>query len=62
VVNIDKEAKVVMLEGGAKIQYNSLLSTLPLDVMLRWFGKHVGALVKWLALPMDKWCSAGLVV
>uniref|UniRef100_A0A7S3R1H1 Amine oxidase domain-containing protein n=1 Tax=Dunaliella tertiolecta TaxID=3047 RepID=A0A7S3R1H1_DUNTE len=40
VTGIDKEAKVVTLESGAQIRYNSLLSTLPLDVMLRWFGKQ----------------------
>mmetsp|Transcript_25530 Transcript_25530/g.55577 ORF Transcript_25530/g.55577 Transcript_25530/m.55577 type:complete len:503 (-) Transcript_25530:650-2158(-) len=39
VVNIDKDAKVVTLASGAKIQYNSLLSTIPLDITLRWLGK-----------------------
>ena len=39
VVNFDKDAKVVTLSTGAKIAYNSLLSTLPLDTTLRWLGK-----------------------
>lgn len=40
VVNVDKDAKVVTLADGNKIKYNSLLSTLPLDVTLRWLGKN----------------------
>ena len=39
VVNIDKDSKEVTLSTGAKIQYNSLISTLPLDLTLRWLGK-----------------------
>ncbi|KAL6746416.1 hypothetical protein V8C86DRAFT_1820555 [Haematococcus lacustris] len=39
VVGIDKDAKEVTLSSGAKIAYNSLLSTLPLDVVLTWLGK-----------------------
>ncbi len=39
VANIDKDAKTVTLSDGKTIQYNSLLSTLPLDIVLRWLGK-----------------------
>jgi protoporphyrinogen oxidase len=39
VVSVDKETKVVTLASGAKIQYDSLISTLPLDIMLNWTGK-----------------------
>lgn len=39
VVNVDKDAKVVTLANGHKIQYNALISTLPLDIMLTWTGK-----------------------
>ena len=39
VVSVDKDAKVLTLASGAKIQYDSLISTLPLDIMLNWTGK-----------------------
>ena len=39
VVNIDKDSKTVTLASGSKIQYQSLMSTLPLDITLRWLGK-----------------------
>eukprot|EP00798_Chlamydomonas_sp_ICE-L_P018103 gene18103-24534_t len=39
VVNIDKEAKTVEMADGKKIKYNSLLSTMPLDLTCRWLGK-----------------------
>ncbi len=40
VVSIDKENKIVTLEGGHKYQYDSLLSTMPLDLTLTWLGKE----------------------
>lgn len=40
VTNIDKDAKTVTLSDGSTITYNSLLSTLPLDLTLRWMGKE----------------------
>ena len=39
VTNIDKDAKTVSFTDGSKIAYNSLLSTLPLDLTLGWMGK-----------------------
>jgi hypothetical protein len=33
VVSIDKDKKEVTLSSGAKLAYNSLLSTLPLDIV-----------------------------
>lgn len=39
VTNIDKDAKEVTLSDGKKIKYNSLLSTLPLDLTLSWLGQ-----------------------
>jgi hypothetical protein len=39
VTNIDKDAKVVTLANGRKIAYESLISTIPLDITLRWLGK-----------------------
>lgn len=39
VTTIDKDNKVVKFSDGSSIQYNSLLSTLPLDIVLRWLGK-----------------------
>jgi len=39
VTNIDKDAKVVTLADGSSIGYNSLVSTLPLDITCRWLGK-----------------------
>lgn len=39
VTNIDKDAKTVTLADGRKIAYESLISTLPLDITLRWMGK-----------------------
>ena len=38
-VSIDKDAKVVTLASGHKYQYESLLSTIPLDITLSWLGK-----------------------
>ena len=42
VVGIDKDAKVVTLANGDRIRYTNLLSTLPLDIILRQLGKPVG--------------------
>lgn len=39
VTTIDKDAKVVTLASGKQIKYESLISTLPLDIVLRWLGK-----------------------
>ncbi|PNW82079.1 hypothetical protein CHLRE_06g272900v5 [Chlamydomonas reinhardtii] len=40
VVSIDKDAKIVTLDNGHKYQYDSLVSTLPLDITLSWLGKE----------------------
>lgn len=37
--NLDKEAKVATLANGHSIQYDALVSTMPLDITLRWLGK-----------------------
>lgn len=39
VVGINKDAKQVILINGDVIQYDSLISTLPLDVTLNWLDK-----------------------
>lgn len=39
VVNIDVQSKTVTLKSGRKITYGSMLSTMPLDVVLRGIGK-----------------------
>lgn len=39
VVNILPEDHIVEFEDGSKIQYNKLISTLPLDITLNWLGK-----------------------
>lgn len=38
-VAIDKEAQVVTFADGRKVAYESLISTIPLDLTLRWMGK-----------------------
>mmetsp|Transcript_14864 Transcript_14864/g.41789 ORF Transcript_14864/g.41789 Transcript_14864/m.41789 type:complete len:519 (+) Transcript_14864:99-1655(+) len=40
VVGVDMDAKMVTLASGGRIQYNSLISTLPLDIMCRWVGRE----------------------
>lgn len=40
VTKVDKEKKVVTLASGSQIQYDALISTLPLDIMLTWLGKE----------------------
>jgi len=37
---LDPKAKQVTLSDGSKIQYNKLLSTIPLDITLTWLGKE----------------------
>lgn len=37
--SIDAANKVVTLSDGSKLQYKALLSTIPLDITLRWLGK-----------------------
>jgi len=39
VAGIDKEAKVATLANGMKIQYEALVSTMPLDLTLHWLGQ-----------------------
>jgi len=39
VTAIDAEGKTVTLASGQKVQYNSLISTVPLDITLRMLGK-----------------------
>lgn len=39
VTSIDKDSKTVTLKTGKKIQYDALISTLPLDFTLNWTGK-----------------------
>ena len=40
VTGIDKDKKIVSLSGGRQIQYDALISTLPLDIMLNWIGQE----------------------
>ena len=40
VVSIDKDAKTVTLDGGRQLQYDSLVSTVPLDLTLQWMGQQ----------------------
>jgi len=40
VTGVDAANKEVTLKDGSKIQYNKLLSTIPLDIMLTWLGKE----------------------
>ena len=39
VVSLDAEAKVARLACGTEIQYDALVSTMPLDTTLRWLGQ-----------------------
>lgn len=39
VTSIDKDNKMVTLACGRKIAYDALISTIPLDITLRWLGK-----------------------
>lgn len=39
VVGIDKDARTASLADGSQLQYESLLTTMPLDLTLRWLGK-----------------------
>ena len=37
--NLDKEKQIATLASGKKIQYDALISTMPLDITLTWLGK-----------------------
>ena len=39
VVGVDVDAKEVKLASGSSILYDSLISTIPLDIMCRWVGR-----------------------
>ncbi len=39
VVSLDKECKVATLANGLKVQYEALVSTMPLDLTLHWLGQ-----------------------
>ena len=39
-VGVDKDSKVVTLADGRRIQYDALISTLPLDITLNWLGQE----------------------
>lgn len=39
VVNIDKDAKLVTFQDGRKVAYETLLSTIPLDITLDWIDR-----------------------
>ena len=39
VVGVDKDARVVTLASGTRVRYDKLLTTLPLDLTLRWLGR-----------------------
>lgn len=39
VTGLDRKAKVATLASGAKIQYEALVSTMPLDLTLVWLGQ-----------------------
>lgn len=39
VVGLDKDAKTVTLVDGTVIEYEALITTMPLDITLTWLGK-----------------------
>jgi protoporphyrinogen oxidase len=39
VISLDAKEQIVTFENGRKIQYNKLLSTIPLDITLNWLGR-----------------------
>ena len=39
VTNLDKEKQIATLSSGRTIQYDALISTMPLDITLTWLGK-----------------------
>ncbi len=39
VTDMDKDAKTVSLADGRQLQYESLITTVPLDITLRWLGQ-----------------------
>lgn len=38
-VGLDKDAKSVTLADGSVIEYEALITTMPLDITLTWLGK-----------------------
>ena len=59
VIKLDRSAKVATLASGARIQYNALLSTMPLDLTLHKLGeaKWANELSYRLALNQYLQCS-----
>ncbi|WPT17861.1 hypothetical protein PSENEW3_00005863 [Picochlorum sp. SENEW3] len=57
-VSIDKENKIVSFKGGSTIKYGHLISTLPLDIMLRWTGD--GALADGLTYSSSHIVGVGI--
>ena len=39
VTHLDREKKILTLKSGQQIQYDALISTMPLDITLQWCGK-----------------------
>lgn len=37
--NLDKDKQIATLSSGKTIQYDALISTMPLDITLTWLGK-----------------------
>lgn len=37
--DLDKDKQIATLSSGKKIQYDALISTMPLDITLTWLGK-----------------------
>eukprot|EP00889_Picochlorum_renovo_P005952 jgi/Picre1/32982/NNA_008309.t1 len=57
-VSIDKENKIVSFKDGSTIKYGHLISTLPLDIMLRWTGD--GALADGLTYSSSHIVGVGI--
>ena len=54
--NLDKEKQIATLSSGKKIQYDALISTMPLDITLTWLGKKDwadGLTHRYTALAVD---------
>ena len=39
VTDLDREGRTVTLKNGNKIQYDALITTMPLDITLQWCGQ-----------------------
>ncbi len=39
VTSLDSESKTVTLADGSTLQYDALITTMPLDITLAWLGK-----------------------